>query len=77
MPNQVEVPCRIKNRVLTPQGIADAHLVSFLQRLYSKTSIYLGYCKRATNTALILLKILYPLESIVYKDDLYTLMKIN
>jgi hypothetical protein len=34
-----------KKSCLTPQGIADAHLVSFLQRLYSKTSIYLGYTK--------------------------------
>jgi hypothetical protein len=32
--------CRIKNRVLTPQGIADAHLVSFLQRFIQNYSIW-------------------------------------
>ena len=70
-----EVPMQDKNRVLMPQGIADAHLVSFLAKDFiPKTySIWASTAKRATNTALIFAQNFgYPLESIVYKDDLYT-----
>ena len=70
-----EVPIQDKNRILTTQGIADAHLVSTLAKDYiPKTyTIWASTAKRAANTALIFAQNFgYPLESIVYKDDLYT-----
>ena len=70
-----EVPMQDKNRVLTTQGIADAHLVSSFAKDYiPKTySIWSSSAKRTTNTALIFAQnFAYPLESIIYKDDLYT-----
>ena len=70
-----EVPIHDKERALTCQGIKDAHLVS----VEAKDSIPKTYiiwsssAKRATDTALIFAQnISYPIESIVYKDDLYT-----
>jgi phosphohistidine phosphatase len=60
---------------LTCQGVKDAHLVS----VEAKDSIPKTYiiwsstAKRATDTALIFAQnISYPIESIIYKDDLYT-----
>ncbi len=70
-----EVPMHDKDRGLTCQGMKDAHLVStHVKDLVPKTYIILSSsAKRATNTALIFAQNLtYPIESIIYKDDLYT-----
>lgn len=70
-----EVAMHDKNRDLTTQGVKDAHLVAlhakeFVPRTYV---IWASSAKRATKTALIFAQNLaYPLENIVYKDDLYT-----
>ena len=70
-----EVPMHDKDRGLTCQGMKDAHLVSiyakdFIPKMYI---IWASSAKRATNTALIFAQnFAYPVESIVYKDDLYT-----
>lgn len=70
-----EVPMHDKDRGLTCQGVKDAHLVSaHAKDLIPKTYIiWSSSAKRATDTALIFAQnISYPIESIVYKDDLYT-----
>ncbi|WP_426094630.1 SixA phosphatase family protein [Flavobacterium sp. DSR2-3-3] len=70
-----EVPIHDKNRALNCQGIKDAHLVAAQAKdLIPKTYIiWSSSAKRATDTALIFAQnISYPIESIVYKDDLYT-----
>ena len=70
-----EVPMHDKDRGLTNQGMKDAHLVSNdVKNTVPKTYlIFSSTAKRATNTALIFAQNLtYPLESIIYKDDLYT-----
>lgn len=70
-----EVPMHDKDRGLTNQGMKDAHLVSNdVKNAVPKTYlIFSSTAKRATNTALIFAQNLtYPLESIIYKDDLYT-----
>ncbi|MFV8269563.1 SixA phosphatase family protein [Flavobacterium sp. GT2N3] len=70
-----EVPIRDKDRGLTCKGMKDAHLVAaqakdFIPKTYI---IWASSAKRATNTALIFAQNLaYPVESIIYKDDLYT-----
>ncbi|MBP4141918.1 histidine phosphatase family protein [Flavobacterium sp. I-SCBP12n] len=70
-----EVPMHDKDRGLTSQGIKDAHLVSnYIKDFIPKTYIiWSSSAKRATNTAMIFAQnIAYPVESIIYKDDLYT-----
>ena len=70
-----EVPMHDKDRGLTCQGMKDAHLVStYAKDFIPKTYIiWASSAKRATDTALIFAQNLaYPIESIVYKDDLYT-----
>ncbi|MBG6189018.1 SixA phosphatase family protein [Flavobacterium sp. CAN_S2] len=70
-----EVPMHDKDRGLTCQGVKDAHLVSVEAKdSIPKTYIILSStAKRATDTALIFAQnISYPIESIIYKDDLYT-----
>ena len=70
-----EAPMLDKDRILTTQGTKDAHLVSILAKeCIPKTySIWASTAKRAINTALIFAQnFAYPLESIFYKDDLYT-----
>ena len=70
-----EAPLRDKDRSLTKRGIQDAHLVSsdiihFMPKTYL---IWSSTAKRATDTALIFAQnFAYPIECIVYKDDLYT-----
>lgn len=70
-----ESPLHDKDRALTTQGIQDAHIVSsrindFIPKTYI---IWTSSARRATDTALIFAQnISYPLECIVYKDDLYT-----
>jgi phosphohistidine phosphatase len=70
-----EVPLHDKDRPLTRQGMQDAHLVSshiipFLPKTYT---LWCSTAERALETALIFAQnITYPLESILYKEELYT-----
>lgn len=62
-------------RPLSNRGVADAHLVSahISAFLPKKSIIWSSTAKRAKDTATIFLQnITYPLESIIYKEDLYT-----
>ncbi len=70
-----EVPLRDKDRPLTCQGIKNAHLVSSnINKYLPKTyNIWSSTAARAKETAMIFAQnISFPLESIVYKDELYT-----
>ena len=70
-----EVPMHDKDRGLTCQGVKDAHLVSSEAKdsIPKAYVIFSSTAKRTTNTALIFAQNLaYPIESIIYKDDLYT-----
>ena len=70
-----EVPMHDKDRGLTNQGMKDAHLVSNeVKNVVPKTYlIFSSTAKRAKDTALIFAQnFAYPLESILYKEDLYT-----
>ena len=70
-----EVPVHDKDRGLTTQGIKDAHLISTnVKNIVPKTYlIFSSTAKRASNTALIFAQnFTYPLESIIYREDLYT-----
>ncbi len=70
-----EAPLKDFDRPLMKRGILDAHDVSsniskFLPKTYI---IWSSTAARALETALIFAQnISYPIESIVYKDDLYT-----
>lgn len=70
-----EAPLKDFDRPLMKRGILDAHDVSaniskFLPKTYI---IWSSSAARASETALIFAQnISYPIESIVYKDDLYT-----
>jgi len=70
-----EAPLKDFDRPLMKKGILDAHEVSaniakFLPKTYIMWS---STAARASETALIFAQnISYPIESIVYKDDLYT-----
>ncbi|OXA84810.1 SixA phosphatase family protein [Flavobacterium hercynium] len=70
-----EAPLKDFDRPLMKKGILDAHKVSgqiaeFLPKTYV---IWSSTAARASETALIFAQNLsYPIESIVYKDDLYT-----
>lgn len=70
-----QTPIRDVDRPLNQRGILDAHLVSksisnFLPKTYL---LWSSVAKRATDTALIFAQnISFPIENIVYKDDLYT-----
>lgn len=68
-------PTTDKKRPLASKGVADAHLVSshISQYLPKKSIIWSSTAKRAKDTATIFLQnMIYPLESIIYKDELYT-----
>ncbi|PKB18920.1 histidine phosphatase family protein [Flavobacterium sp. 5] len=70
-----EAPLHDKDRPLTSQGMQSAHLVSsnIIKNLPKIFSIWSSTAERAVETALIFAQnINYPLESIVYKDELYT-----
>jgi len=68
-------PSTDKKRPLCNRGVADAHLVSsyigpFLPK---KSIIWSSTAKRAKDTATIFLQnMTYPLESIIFNDELYT-----
>ncbi|MFV5696368.1 SixA phosphatase family protein [Flavobacterium sp. LB3P122] len=70
-----EAPLHDKDRPLTQQGMKDAHLVSsnindFIPKTYI---VWSSSAERASKTAMIFAQnITYPIESIVYKDELYT-----
>ena len=70
-----EAPLHDKDRPLTSQGMQNAHLVSsHISGVLPKTyTIWSSTAERAVETALIFAQnINFPLESIIYKDDLYT-----
>lgn len=70
-----EAPLRDFDRPLTHRGIKDAHLVSSNISKYIPQSflVWSSSAERATETAVIFAQnISFPVESIVFKDDLYT-----
>ena len=70
-----EAPLRDIDRPLEQRGIKDAHLVATncLKYLPSTFVVWSSKAKRASETALIFAQtILYPIESIIYKEELYT-----
>ena len=70
-----EAPLHDKDRPLTAQGMQSAHLVSshVIKYLPKTFSIWSSTAERATETAMIFAQnINFPLESILYKDELYT-----
>ncbi|WP_264564046.1 SixA phosphatase family protein [Flavobacterium sp. N3904] len=70
-----EAPLHDKERPLTSQGMQNAHLVSsnindFLPKTYV---LWSSTAERAIETAMIFAQnINYPLDSIIYKEELYT-----
>jgi phosphohistidine phosphatase len=70
-----EAPLHDKDRPLTSQGMQSAHLISsncidYLPKIYS---IWSSTAERAIETAIIFAQNFnFPLESIIYKDELYT-----
>ena len=70
-----DAPLRDSDRPLDQRGVKDAHLVSlnlfdYLPKTYV---IWSSIAKRAIDTATIFAQnILYPLECIIYKEELYT-----
>ena len=67
--------CLDKDRPLMERGMEDAHLVSIacMKILPMNFVIYSSTAKRASETANIFSEtFLYPLESIDFRDDLYT-----
>ena len=70
-----DTPSIDKKRPLSSKGVADAHLVSshIASYLPKKSIIWSSTAKRAKDTATIFLQnITYPLESIIFKEELYT-----
>jgi phosphohistidine phosphatase len=70
-----DAPLQDIDRPLDQRGMKDAHLVSlntqdFIPKIYV---IWSSIAKRAADTARIFAQnILYPIESILFKDELYT-----
>jgi len=70
-----EAPLKDIDRPLEQRGIKDAHLVAENCTKYMPSTfvVWSSTAKRASETALIFAQnILYPIESIVFRDDLYT-----
>ena len=70
-----QAPLRDYDRPLMKSGIQDAHLVSsnILQHIPKTYLMWSSAAKRAAETAMIFAQnISYPIESIVFKEDLYT-----
>jgi phosphohistidine phosphatase len=68
-------PSTDKDRSLANRGVEDAHLVSshIASFLPKKSIIWSSTAKRARDTATIFLQnMTYPLESIIFKEELYT-----
>nr|WP_315171972.1 histidine phosphatase family protein [uncultured Flavobacterium sp.] len=70
-----ETPLKDKDRPLSKNGLQAAHLVSgYVSKYLPKTYLFWSsVAERASQTALIFAQNLsYPIESIIYKEDLYT-----
>ena len=70
-----ETPLKDRDRPLSKNGLQAAHLVSsYVSKYLPKTYLlWTSVAERASQTALIFAQNLsYPIESIVYKEDLYT-----
>lgn len=70
-----EAPLKDIDRPLDMRGINDAHLVASncLQYIPSSFVIWSSAAKRTQATAIIFAQnILYPIESIIFKEELYT-----
>lgn len=70
-----DAPLRDFDRPLSSRGIRDAHLVSLAIAEYIPKSylVWSSPAKRAAETALIFTQnISFPIESIVFREDLYT-----
>lgn len=70
-----EAPLKDKDRPLTNRGILDAHFVAekTIEHLPKTFLIWSSTAKRASETAMIFTQTFScPLESIIFKDDLYT-----
>lgn len=70
-----EAPLRDIDRPLEQRGIKDAHLVATncIKDVPTTFLIWSSIARRASETALIFAQnFLYPIESIVFKEDLYT-----
>jgi phosphohistidine phosphatase len=70
-----EAPLKDKDRPLTNRGILDAHFVAqqTIEHLPKAFVIWSSTAKRARETAMIFTQTFScPLESIIFKDDLYT-----
>ena len=70
-----EAPLQDVDRPLLHRGIVDAHLVSSAISNYIPNTFLLwsSIAKRASETALIFAQnISFPIENIIYKEDLYT-----
>jgi phosphohistidine phosphatase len=70
-----EAPLKDIDRPLERRGICDAHLVSTdcIQHIPKSFLIWSSPAKRASETAMIFAQnISYPVENIIFKDDLYT-----
>lgn len=70
-----ETPLKDRDRPLSKNGLQAAHLVSsYVSKYLPKTYlIWTSVAERASQTALIFAQNLsYPIESIIYKEELYT-----
>lgn len=70
-----DTPLKDIDRPLEQRGMKDAHLVSLniFNYLPQTFVIWSSIAKRASDTAIIFAQnILYPIESIIYKKELYT-----
>jgi phosphohistidine phosphatase len=70
-----ESPLHDKERALATRGVNDAHLVSLdiLKYLPKTFVIWSSTARRAADTAIIFAQnMLYPVESIIFEDELYT-----
>jgi phosphohistidine phosphatase len=70
-----EAPLKDIDRPLDQRGISDAHLVATncLKYIPLQSVIWCSSAKRTQETALIFAQnILYPIESIIFKEELYT-----
>jgi phosphohistidine phosphatase len=70
-----EAPLHDKDRPLTSQGMKNGHIVSshISINLPKTYTVWSSTAERAKETAMIFAQnINFPLESIIYKDDLYT-----
>ena len=70
-----ETPLKDRDRPLSKNGLQAAHLVSsYVSKYLPKTYLFwTSVAERASQTALIFAQNLsYPIESIIYKEELYT-----